>query len=204
LPRIGILAATSLSLAAWALAPAARAGDGPDEVPKVISQDAPEFPFSLRLSGNNGKVVIDFDVDVQGNVSHPEVKMSSHPDFEAPAVETVLKWKFRPAMKDGHPVNVRMEVPVIFQLQYSYGGENVGVDAWKVPQSAPKSFPAQFQYDEPPKPLVTRAPVYPFDLLTQKVKGNATVTFAVDEKGGTHLVKIVSASQPEFGPLRPQ
>jgi TonB family protein len=199
MPRIITLALSALTLAACFLLPAARAGDGPDQIPMVISQDPPEYPFSLRLSGNDGKVVIDFDVDKNGNVSRPEVKMSSHPDFEAPAVEAVLKWKFRPAVKNGHPVNVRMEVPVIFQLQYSHSGEPYGVEPWRIPESAPKSFPPQFQYDEPPKPLVTSAPVYPFDLLTQKVKGKATVTFAVDEFGRTHLVKILSASQPEFG-----
>jgi TonB family protein len=74
-----------------------------------------------------------------------------------------------------------------------------GYPMWRIPSSAPKSFPTQFQYDDPPKPLVTSAPVYPLDLLQKKVRGSASVTFVVDPSGKPHLLKILSATQPEFG-----
>jgi TonB family protein len=185
------------AVASWL--PVAVAGvDGLDQVPRVISQDAPEYPFSLRLNGNKGEVLVEFTVDPDGTVSNPLVVKSSHPDFEAPAVEAILKWRFKPGMKDGHPVHVRLRVPVLFQLR-GFPNDGGGAEVWHIPPKGPKDVPARFQYDEPPKPLVTSAPVYPFDQLVHKAKGRATVLFAVDEFGGTHIVKVADSSAPEFG-----
>jgi TonB family protein len=193
-----ILPVFALALSAACMAPSGARADGADRIPQVTDQEAPEYPFSLRLQGKRGEVTIQFDVETDGTVSHPEVVKSTHPDFEAPAVEAVLKWKFKPGMKDGKVVAVHMQVPIYFEIHYMPDGSK-GVPVWQIPSSAPKKFPAQFQYDDPPKPLVINAPVYPFELLEKKVKGSASVTFAVDETGHTHVLKIVSATLPEFG-----
>jgi TonB family protein len=169
-----------------------------DAAPVAIHQEPPEYPFSMRLDGKRGEVLLEFTVMEDGSVSNPQVVKSSHPDFEAPAVEALLKWRFRPGTKDGHPVSTRMRVPIIFGLTQMPDGSN-GYEVWNVPSSAPRSFPPELQYDEPPKPLVISAPVYPFDLLVAKVKGKASVSFLVDPTGRTQMVKVISASQPEFG-----
>jgi TonB family protein len=200
----GILLA--LSAAALLLASgAARADDaGGDRMPVVVRQEEPVYPYSLRLTGNKGEVIVDFVIDPHGDVVKADVTKSSHPDFEAPAVEAVLKWKFKPGIKNGHPVFVHMQVPIYFQLT-GPGGERLpmgnagGVDPWSIPAHAPKEAPPEFQYDEAPKPLLTSAPVYPYDLLVQKIKGKASVTFAIDPSGRTRLVRLTSATRPEFG-----
>lgn len=167
-------------------------------------QARPDYPYSLRVSGNRGEVLVDFIVDPHGDVVKADVSRSSHPDFEAPAVEAVLKWKFKPGMKAGHPVYVHMAVPIVFLLT-GQNGELIapesaaGVEPWRIPEHAPKQVPPEFQYDEPPKPLLASAPVYPYDLLLRNVKGKASITFAIDRQGRPHLVKILSASLPEFG-----
>jgi TonB family protein len=205
---------TALAVAAHLALCVAAARAAPDEIvsadlldrlPVVVSQVSPEYPYSLRLSGNRGEVVVDFVIDRLGNVVLANVSKSSHPDFEAPAVEAVLKWTFKPGIKNGHPVFVHMAVPIFFQLNMGPGDQfipndrNHGVEPWSIPGRPPKDAPPEFQYDEPPKPLLTSAPVYPFDLLVQKIKGNATVTFAIDPTGKTRLVRLKSASRPEFG-----
>jgi TonB family protein len=91
-----------------------------------------------------------------------------------------------------------MEVPIYFQLQIGANSTG-GVEPWEVPAHATKDAPPEFQYDEAPKPILTSAPVYPYDLLVRKVSGTARVTFAIDPKGFPHLVKLVDASSPEFG-----
>jgi TonB family protein len=177
-----------------------------DRIPEVTHQERPEYPFSLRLTGNRGEVLVDFIVDPQGNVVKADVTKSSHPDFEAPAVEAVLQWKFKPGLKNGHPVYVHMAVPIIFQLTGAADDARFlhpdlrggGVEPWEVPQRASKEVPPEFQYDEPPSPLLTSAPVYPYDLLLGNVKGKASVAFTIDTLGRTHVVKVISASRPEF------
>jgi TonB family protein len=196
--------AVAVTAAALLAACGARADSG-DRVPVVTSQEPPVYPYSLRLTGNRGEVMVDFIVDPLGNVVNVAVTKSSHPDFEAPAVEAVLKWKFKPGMKDGQPVYVHMAVPIIFQLNMGAQGEMIpdgmrgGVDPWVAPARAPKEAPPEFQYDQAPKPLLTSAPVYPYDLLVQKIKGKASVTFAIDLQGRPHAMKVMSASLPEFG-----
>jgi TonB family protein len=180
------------------------AADHTERAPVVISQERPVYPYSLRLTGNKGEVLVDFVVDPQGNVVRADVSRSSHPDFEAPAVEAVLNWKFKPGFKDGHPVFVHMAVPIIFQLVdrqslHDPRGSVGGVDPWQIPDHAPKQAPPELQYDEAPRPLLTSAPVYPFDLLIRHVKGRASVTFAIDKQGHPHVVKVMSATLADFG-----
>jgi TonB family protein len=178
------------------------------QAPVVIYQEPPIYPYSMRLSGNRGEVTVEFIVDPEGHVAKADVSKSSHPDFEAPAVEAVLKWKFKPGMKNGHPVWVHMAVPVIFDLlpfgqadtlnlHHLEGGE--AVEPWRITGGPAIGAPPEFQYDEAPKPLLTSAPVYPFDLLTRKIRGKASVMFAVDLQGRTHVVRVIDASLPEFG-----
>lgn len=194
-PTLGSLVA----ILAAAVAPmgAARAADSAAAFspPEVISQVRPEYPWSLRLQGKRGEVLLDFVVDTQGNVSRVAVLKSSHPDFEAPAVEALLKSKFKPGRRDGRPVYTHMQVPIVFQLE---GSPFHGAEVWSVPRTAPRTVPAQFQYDSPPKPILTNAPVYPFELLTKRVTGRATVKFAVDPKGRTHVLGVSDASHPQF------
>jgi TonB family protein len=188
-------AAAALFLAAGnarADAPALAPGD---HMPIVTRQDRPTYPYSLRMSGNRGSVLIDFVVDLQGNVVHVAVLKSSHPDFEAPAVEAVLKWKFKPGIKEGHPVSTHMQVPIFFDLT----GGGGATEPWSIPEKAPKDAPVEFRYDQAPRPILTAAPVYPFDLLSKAVTGKATVVFAIDTQGRSHVLKVRSATLPEFG-----
>jgi TonB family protein len=186
-----VLAASTVFLAPKG----SRADDGLDRPPVVIKQQTPEYPYSLRLTGNRGEVLVDFIIDPQGDVVKADVFQSSHPDFEAPAVEAVLKWKFKPGIKDGHPVFVHMRVPIVFELTTPTGG----VEPWSIPGRPSRDLPERFQYDVAPKPILTSAPVYPYDLLVSRLKGTAKVTFAIDPQGFPHIVKLVSASSPEFG-----
>jgi TonB family protein len=203
--RIALAAAAAAATLTAAQTDEIVGADHLDRVPVVVSQESPDYPFSLRLSGNRGEVVVDFIIDPSGNVVRADVSKSSHPDFEAPAVEAVLKWKFKPGIRNGHPVYVHMEVPVFFELNMGVVDGQLpsesmhGVEPWKIPSRPPRDAPPEFQYDEPPKPLLTSAPVYPFDLLVQKVKGKASVTFAIDPMGQTRLVRLKSASLPDFG-----
>ncbi len=201
------LAAAAISV--FLGAPGARADEilpasSVDRIPVVIKQERPVYPYSLRLTGNRGEVMVDFIIDPEGNVVKADVSKSSHPDFEAPAVEAVLRWKFKPGMKNGHPVFTHIAVPIIFQLttgpdaDFMSHVDGGGVEPWKIPERAPKEAPPEFQYDEAPKPLLTSAPVYPYDLLINNVKGKASVAFAIDTQGRAYVVKVISASLPEF------
>ncbi len=54
-------------------------------------------------------------VNAQGRVEPVHVLRSTGPAFQKAAVDTVKKWKFRPATKDGQPVPVQITVEMNFQ-----------------------------------------------------------------------------------------
>ena len=71
-------------------------------------------PFSLAPVGDWEPA--GFIVTSDGEVKNPIVTKSSHPEFEAPALESVQQWKFDPGWKAGRAVNTRMSVPIVFTL----------------------------------------------------------------------------------------
>lgn len=84
--------------------------------PEVISAVPPVYPAALRRAGVEGRVVLLVVVDEQGRVEEARVERSSRPEFEAPALEAVRKWRFRPGMKDGQPVRTFLRQPIRFSV----------------------------------------------------------------------------------------
>ena len=55
-------------------------------------------------------------IDEKGNVTDPKVVKASNPDFAAPALEALKKWKFKPAKKGGVPVPIKVAFPIQFSV----------------------------------------------------------------------------------------
>lgn len=87
-----------------------------DRLPEIKYRVDVQYPFAMRRAGITGEVVVEFILDTRGNVTNPIVIRSSQREFEANAVASVSKWKFRPGQKNGRDVNTRMQVPIVFTL----------------------------------------------------------------------------------------
>ncbi len=85
-----------------------------DEPPMPTKTASPVYPSELKRDGVTGMVTMSITVDEKGNVSNPVVKKSTRPEFEQPAIDAILKWKFEPAKKDGKPVAVQVVIPLKF------------------------------------------------------------------------------------------
>ncbi len=85
-----------------------------DEPPMPTKTVAPAYPSDLKREGVTGMVTMSITVDEKGNVANPVVKKSTRPEFEQPAIDAILKWKFEPAKKDGKPVSVQVVIPLKF------------------------------------------------------------------------------------------
>ncbi len=165
--------------------------------PSVVHRDPPVYPRAMKKSGLIGEVTISFVVDKKGDVTNPVVVRSNNPGFEEAAIEAVLKWKFKPGIKDGKPVNTRMQIPIRFHLD---GG---GRDLYEVDQPSKKQIakmPEGLRYDTPPEPRGVIHPIYPYALYTDKApRGSATLSMLIDPKGRVVMVKVLEATHPEFG-----
>ncbi len=82
----------------------------PDVRPVPLRTVAPVAP-----EGQTGLVAVSCIIDQNGKVVDATVAKSTNPALEKPAVEAIEAWTFRPAMKDGKPVSVKVTVPVRFE-----------------------------------------------------------------------------------------
>lgn len=88
-----------------------------DREPKLMFFTKTTYPPALKTAGIAGEVIIECVVDLDGVVRDPVVKSSTRKEFELPALQSVAKWKFRPGRKNKEDVNVRVKIPVKFELK---------------------------------------------------------------------------------------
>lgn len=87
-----------------------------DQIPVARMQSRPVYPFEMRRAGITGEVLVGFIVDSNGDVRDAHAIRSNQREFEAAAIQAVMKWKFRPGRKGGRAVNTRMQVPIVFSI----------------------------------------------------------------------------------------
>jgi TonB family protein len=83
--------------------------------PKAIHAPDPKFPDLPPDAERHGIVVMLVGVNAKGHVQAVRVLRSDEKAYEQSAVDTVKKWKFKPAEKNGQPVPVQVTVEMKFQ-----------------------------------------------------------------------------------------
>ena len=84
--------------------------------PQVLSKVEPEYSEEARKAKYQGTVRLMIIVDEHGMPKNIRVTGPLGLGLDEKAVEAVQKWRFRPAVKDGHPVSVEATVEVNFRL----------------------------------------------------------------------------------------
>jgi protein TonB len=88
-----------------------------DQAPKVLRSMMPRYPFEARQKGVEGRVTLRFVVDKDGQAKEAQV-VEGEPEgvFDESALAAVQKYKFRPAYKNGEPVDCIVKLPIVFTL----------------------------------------------------------------------------------------
>jgi protein TonB len=81
----------------------------------IFTPDA-EFSEEARKAKFSGNVVVSLWVDENGNPSHIRVARGVGLGLDEKAVEAVRQYKFKPAMLNGKPVKVDLNIEVNFQI----------------------------------------------------------------------------------------
>jgi len=84
--------------------------------PIAIYRPDPPYSEEARKAKYQGTVVLWIVVDAQGNVSDVRVVKPLGLGLDEKAVDTVRTWRFKPALRNGVPVAVRVGVEVSFRL----------------------------------------------------------------------------------------
>ncbi|HKT87843.1 MAG TPA: energy transducer TonB [Candidatus Sulfotelmatobacter sp.] len=85
--------------------------------PKAIYTPEPEYTDKARRKKINGVVLLSFVVAKDGTVRDPAVTRSLESSLDKQALDTVKKWRFEPATKDGQPVAVRIQAEMSFHIR---------------------------------------------------------------------------------------
>ena len=88
-----------------------------DVEPVPIKRVAPEYPKELKRNRVQAKVTVAFVVNEMGWVVDWEIESSSDQRFNESALAGIRQWKFKPGIKDGEPVKVRLKIPLAYTLR---------------------------------------------------------------------------------------
>jgi TonB family protein len=95
---------------------------GDVSAPVLIHEVKAEFSEKALHANVRGDVLVNIRVDVNGNPSHVHVIRGIGPegvglDLDESAAEAVRQYKFKPAMKNGKPVLVELNIEVNIQTR---------------------------------------------------------------------------------------
>jgi TonB family protein len=117
-----------------------------DTIPKVTHAVKPTFSLNSRIGlrgnelledVNEGRVVLRLVVTEDGSVRDPEVVKSTPPNvFDEIALKTIMEYRFRPAVKDGKPVDFIVSLPMEFKIPH----KNASYAAYKARVNGRKYF----------------------------------------------------------------
>ena len=85
---------------------------GLQSVQKMIS-----YPPIAKKAGVEGRVIVQFVVNEQGNVVDPVVVRGIGAGCDDEAIRAVSQAKFKPGKQRGKPVKVKMSLPITFKLK---------------------------------------------------------------------------------------
>lgn len=102
--------------------------EGEDEIFVVVEDDPVligglkglqgeiEYPEMARNAGIDGRVIVQFIVDENGDVINPTVVRGRHPSLDKEALRVIRQAQFEPGRQRGNAVKVQMALPITFQL----------------------------------------------------------------------------------------
>lgn len=164
--------------------------DSVDQMPEMIGgmntlADQIVYPASARDEGIEGRVLIEFVVDEEGNVVDPHVLEGTHPDLDEAALAAVEDLRFEPGIHEGSPAKVRMVLPITFRLPPEL--EEPEHDAGDV--------------DDMPEIVGGMASLvdnirYPQEAEAEGIEGRVIVTFVVDEDGDVLNAEVHDSVHP--------
>jgi TonB family protein len=159
---------------------------GDVSVPVVIYMPQPEYSPEARAAHFSGVVLLNLVVDRQGLPQDVRILRSVGLGLDAKALEAVKQYRFKPAMEDGKPVPVPLNVEVSFRAEDK--PETVPYAA-----GAPGAASRVTLADGATAPVVTHSVEPEFTEQARKAKfmGAVVVNMIVDKHGRPQNVHVL-------------
>lgn len=85
-----------------------------DLQPRLVFQQRPVYPESMRERMQEAQVRVSLIVDADGSVREAGIVQSDHPAFEEPALAAARSFKFEPARLSGRSTRFQVEATIRF------------------------------------------------------------------------------------------
>jgi TonB family protein len=90
---------------------------GDIQAPKLLNKVQPVYPTAAKAAGIEGTVILHAIIGMEGNPLSLRVMNSQvDPELARAAVEAVSKWRYRPTLLNGDPIEVDTTIMVNFKL----------------------------------------------------------------------------------------
>ncbi len=90
---------------------------------QLTKEVKPVYPENLQKTGKQGNVLLIARIDSSGRLQDVRAIAASDDLFVGPAVAAVKTWQFKPARRDGRPIEIGVNVGIRFRLQDERRGE---------------------------------------------------------------------------------
>jgi TonB family protein len=175
-------------------------------VPQKIRDDLPDYPMGASRLRTEGSVRLRFVVREDGKVDEVEVIDSSNPGngFEEAARKAIRNWRYAPAMRDGKPVDVFMEISVEFSPE-----EVLEQKRWHQLEEGLKAYASAEIYPEGAHvagedgvtwPVATgqKKAIYPHGARVRGIQCSVTLLVLIDEEGGVADIPLGHSQNNDF------
>jgi TonB family protein len=164
-----------------------------DVWPEPIVMQEPVYPREKLLAGEEGSAEATFVLTPRGQVTEFALGECTAPEFGAALTAAVDAWLFRPGMKGGNNVSVRVA------LRHEFRRPDGGPLARLITALSEGKVGNARGLDKPLEVVWRGFPAYPEALRATKPVGEADIEFVIDRDGRARAPRVVSATQPEFG-----
>ena len=166
-----------------------------EQMPELIGglsaiQAKVRYPEIARKANVEGRVIVQFIVDENGNVRDPEILRGAGAGLDEEAIRVISEHaEFTPGRQDGKPIAVRLSIPIVFKLN----------DESKALSVQSQSLEQQDHYvvvEQMPELIGgingLHAKVrYPEIARMANGEGRVVVQFIVDENGNVHDAEVL-------------
>lgn len=163
--------------------------------------DNVKYPAEAKELGIEGKVFVQLTIDEKGKIANAEVEREVNGGLEEEALRVIkLMPDWKPALKNGEAVNVKLTIPIHFDLPIEHKAVVVGYGKQSNNEQSPRFPGCEDETDEKGKiscsqkkflTYVFNTIKYPKAAKDNKVEGTVIASFDVDEKGRIGEVKIL-------------
>jgi TonB family protein len=159
--------------------------------PVPIERPKPDYTLDALAARVEGVLRLECVVQPDGSVSEGRVVTPLFPSLDAEALRYLADWKFKPGMKDGKAVPVRVEVEMSFSLKDS--PESIPGP----PLDSPEVFKPSNEVTAP-RLLMEVKPQYTAQAMREKVQGRIRMACVVLQDGTVGDVRVNERLHPDL------